>query len=119
MTKKPAPEAPIVRLEGWERDGRLYLDLFVYRQGQGMRRSTAHRRVILRPGIHLNEHEILVLMHRAIDYFLRGVRHLRPLQRGVPWTEVGRSALPVPPGGGEGGEDSSTKMWEDTPLPGM
>jgi hypothetical protein len=69
------------------------------------------RVVVMTMPVPVDDHEMLQLLANMLRYVQDpNRRHIKP-PRAVVWREVG-TGLPVPPGGGEGGEDTPPDMDE-------
>lgn len=107
-------------VEAFNHGGMTYLDWRVYRGEPGtMLRQVKHRRVKVGTGSSMTEWGLTAMIGRMARVALSKAPSVPVIPAGLPWGEVGVTPLPVPPGGGEGGEDSSTTSWTDTPLPGL
>jgi hypothetical protein len=86
--------------------GKVTCDYYAYAatESQQYQRPSLHRRVIITSQEKLNRAQMVEVAARMVSYVRTSQRGNSAVPRGLPWWEVGVTAQPVPPGGGEGGE---------------
>lgn len=96
---------------------RITCDYWVYpaSRTERMVKAVLHRRVQITHPIALDRSQLVVVAHRMVTYIMGTQRGSKAVPRGLPWWEVGTTAQPVPPSGGEGGEMAGqTALFDQT-----